>query len=367
VTIAPSRILIFRIGQLGDTLVAIPAIWAVRRQFPDAHIALLSTTDVTNRHVTPERVMPSGVINEWLTYDADESGTDYWQGLKLAWRLRRGRFDTLIYLAPRSRPAEHVRRDLALFRLAGVRTFIGHRDIEPLPAKRGSAPLARVEHEADHLLSRLARSGIKTPVHGDGSMDLQITVEESVNADAWLRARLHGDDDVQLLAVCPGSKWPSKVWPEERFVDLGRQLIGKHGLTPLIVGGSEEAQIGERLLNVWGAGVNAAGSLSVRESAALLARCRLYVGNDTGAMHLAAAVGTPCVAIFAALDWPGRWYPYGTGHQVLRQWVPCEGCRLRICDHDLECLRRITVDDVMEACRIALETRPRSVARAIEV
>jgi ADP-heptose:LPS heptosyltransferase len=88
----------------------------------------------------------------------------------------------------------------------------------------------------------------------------------------------------------------------------------------------------------------------------MLERCALYVGNDTGTMHLAASVGTPCVAIFSARDNPGKWEPTGPGHIVLRHEVPCAGCMLETCvDNDLECLKAISVDEVLAAIGGRLE------------
>jgi ADP-heptose:LPS heptosyltransferase len=88
----------------------------------------------------------------------------------------------------------------------------------------------------------------------------------------------------------------------------------------------------------------------VRESAALMESARFYLGNDTGVMHLAAAVGLCCVAVFSARNWPGIWEPYGKGHRMLRFDVPCSGCHLTVCDKDLHCLREITVEQVYQAC-----------------
>ncbi len=81
---------------------------------------------------------------------------------------------------------------------------------------------------------------------------------------------------------------------------------------------------------------------------------RFYLGNDTGAMHLAAAMGRPCVAVFSAREWPGRWHPYGEGHKVLRFEVPCSGCRLEVCDKELQCLKGIQVEEVYQACATML-------------
>jgi ADP-heptose:LPS heptosyltransferase len=89
----------------------------------------------------------------------------------------------------------------------------------------------------------------------------------------------------------------------------------------------------------------------VRGAALALGKCVLFLGNDSGAMHLAAAAGTPCVAIFSSRDWPGAWYPYGVEQRVFRSEIECEGCYLVECiERQNECLRRISADDVYAAC-----------------
>jgi ADP-heptose:LPS heptosyltransferase len=81
-------------------------------------------------------------------------------------------------------------------------------------------------------------------------------------------------------------------------------------------------------------------------------RCRLFVGNDTGTMHMAAAVGLPCVAIFSSRERPGLWYPRGTGHKIFRTTIDCEGSGLIEClERGNECINRITKDEVRNACR----------------
>jgi ADP-heptose:LPS heptosyltransferase len=118
-----------------------------------------------------------------------------------------------------------------------------------------------------------------------------------------------------------------------------------------VFGAQHEHALGDALCRAWGTGaINVSGSLTIAESAALLERCAAYVGNDTGTMHLAASVGTPCVAIFSARDNPGRWEPVGEGHLVLRHDVPCAGCQLTTCiERERACLKGIEVSDVLAA------------------
>jgi len=347
-----SRILVYRIGQLGDTIIALPAMWAVRRHFPGAYLALLSDRHHEDEYVLAPSVLPKeGLFDEYIAYDASINGANPVKMLKVLPRLRQGRFDTLIYLAPRTRTRWQVWRDLVFFRIAGITQFIGHVGFKPLPRSAPGSPLPYIEHEADHLLKRLACSGIFVPSPGQGCMDLKLTKIEVEEARKWIKSHVDADHQKRLIAFGPGSKWPSKVWPEDRYRSLGRSVIDEFGLFPIVFGGSEDRELGNRLIAHWNIGINAAGKLTVRQSAAVLSFCELFVGNDTGTMHLAAAVKISCVVAFSAQDWPGRWYPYGQGHIVLRSAVPCEGCQLRVCNRNLRCLKEIRVEDMLQACR----------------
>lgn len=349
-----ARILIFRIGELGDTLIALPALRAIREAFPLAHIALLGNADNRGRNVMPQQILPTHrLIQEWISYPSDDRGT-FADRLRLLKTLRRGRYDTLVYLVPRIRSAGDVRRDLLFFRLAGIRNVIGQKGLVALSRPAGES-LPHVEHEADHLLHRLSRSGISVPPAGTAKFTLDLSEEEKQVASVWWRKNVPAIATDNAVGFGPGSKWPSKVWPTDRFLEVGRRLIETRAIFPVVFGGPEDHELGERLLEAWGCGANAAGALSPRQAAAGLSRCMMYVGNDTGTMHLAAAVGTRCVAIMSALDWPGHWNPYGAGHTVLRRSVPCEGCLLKVCGREgMRCLREITVDEVVDACSTML-------------
>jgi lipopolysaccharide heptosyltransferase III len=351
----PQRILVFRIGELGDTIVALPALSAIRRAFPSAHLTLLGNVDAEARHVTPDQVLPQGLFDEWLSYRSRDFRSKLSDRLKLLRRLRSRRFDLLVYLAPRIRSRADVRRDLLFFRLAGVSKVIGADAWQLLPSRNGRS-LPNVEHETDHLLQRLSRHGIRVPEVGTARFELDLSANEQQRAGLWLKKNLPAERITGVIGFGAGSKWPSKVWPEERFAELGSRLVEFANMFPIVFGGREDRAIGDRLIQAWGRGANAAGALSVREAAAALKSCDAYVGNDTGTMHLAASVGTRCVAIMAAVDWPGRWNPYGSDHLVLRREVQCEGCLLRVCEREgMKCLKEISVDDVFAACCQLLE------------
>jgi heptosyltransferase-3 len=348
------RILIYRIGQLGDTIIALPALWSIRQHFPSAHLALLSDEHPQKGYISASQVLPAGLIDQYLGYEANPEGGSLVKLLRLLPRLRQERFDTLVYLAPRLRSRRQVWRDLVFFRVAGIRRFMGHRGIRPYPPVIPGKPLPQIEHMADYFLGLLAQDGIPVPPPGEGCMNLGVEKAELKEAEDWLHSRVGSEPGKLLIGLGVGSKYPAKVWPEERYERLGQHLIDQLGAFPIIFGGLEDQEIGHRLLSKWKLGANAAGELKVRQAAAALSFCRLYVGNDTGTMHLAAAAGTRCVGIFSARHFPGVWYPYGFGHMVLRRHVPCEGCLTTACANDTACLKLISVEDAMDACRQAL-------------
>ena len=173
-----------------------------------------------------------------------------------------------------------------------------------------------------------------------------------------------------LIGLGPGSKMAAKQWPLQRFIEVGRDLlVNLPGCWLIIFGGPGDRELGNKIRDVLGDRViNAAGRLSVLESAEALRRCSVYVGNDTGVMHLAAAAGTPCVGIFSARDHPGRWEPYGLHHIVLRKEPSCAGCLLEVCiKHDMICLKEIRVSEVMHAIRYILRAKTDWEANASQI
>jgi ADP-heptose:LPS heptosyltransferase len=360
--LSPKRILVFRIGQLGDTIVALPAMWAVRNHFPKAQLTLLCDRHPRRHFVlAPDLLAGAGLFDEFLSYPVDNSRAGSLvrplRRLRLLWTLRQRAFDLLVYLAPSRRQPAQVERDRRFFAAAGIKRFLGLRGFPRLPAKAPGQPLPAVSSEADLLLARIAADDIPVPPPGQGCFELNLGPAEEQQVQTWLRA-LPSDGGRPWVGVGPGSKMAAKRWPPERFSQVGAQLVAQHEVWPVVFGGPSDRALGDTLLGDWGRGYNAAGALSLRPAAAALKRCRLYLGNDTGTMHLAAAVGVPCAAIFSAREIPGRWYPNGEGHRVFRSPIDCEGCGLLECiERRSECLQRITTDAVLAGCVDLLSDR----------
>jgi ADP-heptose:LPS heptosyltransferase len=177
-------------------------------------------------------------------------------------------------------------------------------------------------------------------------------------ADARTLMKRKGVPDRAIFVFGPGTKMSSKKWPIERYELLLTRLAAEHADAAFVVlGGPEDVDDGERLRAILPHRCyNLAGATSIGESAAVLSLAHLYIGNDTGTMHLAAAVGTKCIAIFSARDVANKWAPFGAGHQVIRKEVPCAGCLLENCvEMRGLCLTLISVDEVFERTNAALK------------
>ncbi len=356
---SPKKVLIFRIGQIGDMIMSLPAIWAVRRNWPHAKLTLLCDVRPGSSNTLGLDVLgPTGLFTDIEHYAVPTKKQDrlrvFVRRLRLLLRLRAQRYDALIYLAPSIRTSEQVKRDVRFFRAAGITQIYGADHFPPVPTKRPDKPFEVGPSEADLLLARLAADGITIPHHGEGSLDLVLGADEATAVARW-RETLGPDGGRPWIGVGLGSKMPAKRWPLERFAAVIAALIAQHDVWPVIFGGPEDRADGKALLERLGRGYNAAGALNIRASSMALRQCALYLGNDTGTMHLAAAAGTPCVALFSARDWPGAWYPYGVAQRVFRTALDCEGCYLVQCvERQNECLTRITVEQVVAGCEDVL-------------
>ena len=158
----------------------------------------------------------------------------------------------------------------------------------------------------------------------------------------------------------------SKRWPAERYAEAISRLGEEHpSLAFAIIGDARDRPVADSILRKAKERMASAVGASLLQTSSLLARSCLYLGNDTGPMHMAALHGVPCVAVFSERDRKGKWHPFGKGHSVMRAEVPCVGCMLRECFAvPPVCLSAIGVEEVVAAVRSSLQGRsPRSTAR----
>jgi heptosyltransferase III len=339
---------------MGDSIVAIPAIQALRRTYPRASLALVTVRGGDGGLWAADIFREFGWFDTIVTYRPD-APRDPRAIMSLLSDLRRLEADVVVHLGSEQNSWLRVQRDRAFFALAGITRFVGGSSAAVTWYGRLNRADGEHPYEVDRLLDLVRAAGAATaaPV----TFDLPIGEAARTRVDALL-ATPGFEAGRPLVAFCPGSVQPVKRWPVERYGEVGAQLIRRHGASLVVVGGVQEAAVAPQLSSSWPPErwLNAAAErLTTLAMAELLRRCTIYVGNDTGPMHVAAAVGTRCVAVFGA-QYPARcWHPYGEGHVVLRRRPPCRNCFLTECvQHQSRCVTDTSVDDVRLACDRAL-------------
>jgi ADP-heptose:LPS heptosyltransferase len=336
------NILVYRLGSLGDTIVALPCFHLIKRAFPGARLTLLTNLPVASKAAAVEAILGKDFFDEVLAYPVGIRGPK--PIFELLGQLRRRRFDTLVHLAA-FRGRKQSLRDAIFFRLAGVRRIYGLSFTE-----KGDAPSGGLQMpEYRRLADRLKALG-DARVEDEASWDLHLTAEEASRAAELL----DGLTGAPLIAVSCGTKWRTNDWEEENWAQLLDALaLENPGATLVLLGAQEEIERSVRMAAAWGGETrNLCGRASPRVSAAVLKRASLFIGHDSGPLHLAACVGIPCIGIFSARNAPGRWFPRGERTRVIYRQSACFGCGLELCETEgKKCILGITVADVLALAR----------------
>jgi lipopolysaccharide heptosyltransferase II len=337
----PCRILIIKPCCLGDVLLTTPVIAALRDRFPQAVIDY-----AVGRHAAPAI---AGHPEVRRRLDAGPgAGRDIRDLLGLIRRMRAGRYDLCLVL-------ERSPLFTILPWLAGIPARAG---IDS--SGRGFALNVRVPwdeslHEADLYLSVAGALGCSVKGH-------HLRFEPGPEATAAVE-RNWRDQDVHAPVVAiapggganPGMDLPEKRWPAERFAALADRLHEDHGATILVLGGpADQATCTAMREAMRSPSLDLCGSAPFAERGALLRRCNLYIGNDSGPTHLAVAVDCPVVAIFGPTD-VGLYGPYHARARAVHRDLPCSPCfvhgRFPPCPNRHACMRGLAVADVLAACR----------------
>lgn len=338
------RIALLRPGQLGDLLLAVPGLRALRRGFPEAEITLIAqpwAADLFGRFGYLDRILP-----------LEENPRGWDAGAKGAANafLREARsygYDLVLQL--QADAADFARLALAM----GGRATAGFcRDEE---VGRAFHLLLSMSQEEPEILRplRLAHALGIQPAGVQLEFPLLPEDWEEVDAISGLRRALQHPP---VIALHPGARSPARRWPLPRFVELARLLHHRWGATLLTLGGSEEIPLGEEVregLEV--PVVNLAGKLSPGGLAALLAQVDLFVGNDSGPAQLAAATAPRSLRIFGPAN-RRRWAPLDRSrHRVVYHQVECSPCEHWECPIDHRCLKRVGMDEVMREVELLLQ------------
>lgn len=340
----PKKICIFRIGNIGDIICAIPAMIAIRKAYPDSHITLLTSPGKEGMTDAKELLEGAWYIDRLLVYyshDIDSIAKIFQFGK----RLRAESFDLWIVLPVELWNLKIVLRNMVFAKLCGVRKAAGFTLSTIKFWTREQSNLYKFDNEVERLIKVLKSYNL--PIEDEVVYDLPLSPEVKKSAEEILS--LHKISGENLFGFVPGAKYQINQWPLDYFVEVGRYIINKYPVSKIIIlGGADDIEKGEYLksrLNNDSAVINLAGKTSLLELAYLLKYFKLVVSNNTGPMHMAALGGAKVIGIFSSAELYGKWFPYGNNSRAIMNSFECEGCYYK-CSNDKRCIKAIKPESV---------------------
>jgi heptosyltransferase-2 len=335
------KILVRATNWVGDAVMSLPALQALRRRYPSAHISVLARPWVAGlygRESFCDEVIPYEAPNGWRGFNAKR---------RIAAGLRKRHFDCAVLL-------QNAFEAAAVARWAGIPMRVGYdRDgrgwllTHPIPVP---APGAIDAHQRFYYLELLKRAQLIEAYSPTAPIRLDGAAAAAQQGREWLNQERMGD---WVIGISPGAAYGgAKRWLPERFAMAAIQLAGEYGASVALFGSKAERDMCEAVRTlVSSAGVkceNFAGATTLPRLIEMIAACRLFLTNDSGSMHIASALGVPTVAIFGATDDKATG-PTGNLSRVVREPVECSPCLLRECPIDHRCMTAVNAASVVDA------------------
>lgn len=350
------RVLAIRLDNLGDVLVTTPALHAIKESLPAAELTLLAgPVGAQVARLNPD-------LDDVIVYQAP--WMDPWHKLpqdsqreqEMIATIRERRFDGAIIFTSFHQsplPAAYLCY-LADIPLRAAASIDGPGSLLTTRHKHPE----RVMHEVERGLDLAGAIGFTT---SNRALVLQVPVEARKQIDTIL-ARQGVNRQRPVVVVHPGCSMPARTYPWEMYVEVIDLLVAQTGATVLLTGAEDERElVGRIVCNLREDSRQAihtfVGTLPFAELCALIEAADLAITNNTGPMHISAAVKTPVVALFALTNPPEQWGPWQVPHRLLNVDVPCRICYSRVCPYKHECLRLVTPDMVVEAATDLLQQR----------
>ncbi len=335
------NVVVLQTSFLGDSLLTLPLLRRLKESLPGARVSVLTLPKNAGVfHNSPW--VDEVILDDKRGEHGGPLGT--W---KISAQLRRRGFDLAVI------PHRSFRSALVA-RLAGIPRRVGFAASAGSFLLTDAVPFAWLTHDLERNLA-LARplGGESRALQGEARY---IAPHAPSTALAARMAAAGVAPGARLAGVHPGAAWATKRWLPERYAELCRRLKSE-GLTPVLIGGPGDAALGAEIAAASGA-ADLVGKTDLEDLKSLMGRLSLFVTNDSGPMHLAAAAGVPVVAIFGATTRELGFFPYGSGHRVVEAGLACRPCGLhgaKACpEGHFLCMRLLSVDQVQQACREAL-------------
>jgi heptosyltransferase III len=331
---AYNNILVTRLRFMGDIILTTPLLQTLRTHFPAAHLGYLAESPY---HTL---LQSHPCVDSLYVLDRHKQSSQF----ALIRQLRQRKWDLAIDLFGNPRSALLTFLSGASMRIGG--DFRGRRMYYTHRIQDDGIRKTAIQFHMQYLLPLGLAAVPETPF-------IQVTEDERAWAAHYL-AGLGYQFSRPIIGIHPGATWPAKKWLEHKFAELAAKLHKENTGQILFTMGPGEEELVARVLQQSGVNVAMAQPLSLRQLAAVLQHCAVFVANDCGPMHLAPAVGTPVVGIFGPGE-PDIWFPYNEklGHRLVYHTVDCSHCHRDFCD-TMICMQAISVDDVFSQVVSAL-------------
>jgi heptosyltransferase-2 len=339
------KILIRATNWVGDAIMALPALRAVRGRFPDAEIAILALPYVVDIYRDQQ------VCNSLITYDRKGAHATFSRRERLAGELRAQKFDIALLLQNAFDAAWIAWR-------AGIPQRIGYaRDARTLLLTKSIAvprPGEIPAHEKFYYLELLRRAGWIEAYPEESLITLNVPEQSRRRAAEFLVASGARPAAVRIAVGAGASYGSAKCWPADRFAEVLKHLQQQIDADVILFGTTAEARVSTSIASgMPRPPINLTGRTEVADLPALFSECHLFIGNDSGAMHVAAAVGLPVVAVFGPTD-PQGTAPVTPRCTIVQQRPYCSPCFLRRCPTDHRCMTAVTPLMVESSARLWL-------------
>ena len=346
------NILIVKLSAIGDVIHTLPALNAIRKHYPHASITWLVEEDaapLVQGHKALDRVLVSK-RKRWLKA---LRGLSFLNTIKEVYgfikALRDTRYDMILDF-------QALLKSGILIAIARGRRKIGfgkgleHMEHSYIFLKERIPAVDMEIHALSRGIMLLHAVGIPT-----NEIEYKLPVSDHDRKKIDKLMKQHGINGMKsLIAINPVAKWETKLWPNKKFAELADTLIDQFNMKIVFTGGIKDYLIIQAITSsMKRRAINFAGKTTLTELAALYEKAALVISTDTGPMHLAAAMGTPVVALFGPTA-PWRTGPYGKGHQVITAGLECSPCFKRRCE-TTDCMYQISMDQILEGVQKVLK------------
>ena len=344
----PKHICIYRIGNIGDILCTIPALWAIRRKYPEARLTLLSSAGSKGGVSARDVLGEIGCLDAIELYDREDISRDKIGAFKK--RIKALDFDYFIQIPALGSSFKVQVRNMFFFRAMGFKIADGFFVSISSKWQRARAQLQIMRPKEEERCLR----GLPFQAGEEYELDYGLSGEDREIVAGRLREE-YGNELPPIMAISFVSKIPLHAWLDERWAMLAQKWLAETGGSVALIGGKQQYRQAEEIIAKIKTDVpeqvkNFCGTFTIKQSMAFLEKVSVLATVDTGTAHMATYSRIPCVVVQPGSEYPNGWWPLGEDKRVIRYDQPCSPCLRQECLYGApaKCMSSITLEEVWQ-------------------